>query len=40
MLLNELVEEVRKKKNEYSINFEYIIADSAAKRERTELAVL
>lgn len=38
MLLKDLVSEVEAKKREYWIDFEYIVADSAGKRERMELA--
>ena len=40
MLLSELVKEVNSKKMQYWIEFEYIVADSAWKRERMELANL
>ena len=40
MLIKDLVREINQKKNHHKVNFEYIVADAAGKRERTELAEL
>jgi hypothetical protein len=39
-LLNDLKDQILRKKNKHNISFEYIIADTAAARERAELKAL
>jgi hypothetical protein len=40
LLMSDIAKRIREIKNRYGIEWEYIVADTAAKRERTELAQL